>query len=240
MGKNISNGEKMKTEPLSSIKAIAIDYYGTLVDMGQPFTEIKQWFAEKYIGYIENTDVAYMAFLKEHARLKCSEEFYLGQALLMKSYKKSCEKYNIPFLPEVFQRLIIKLFTQPPAFSGAQQTIENLRKHYPVLLLTNADNQILYESITMQGFEFDYILSSEDLQCNKPNVKFFQKACELLHTPAEYVLMIGDSLTEDVDGANSYGMQAVWINSKKSLETESILQLASVCEIETILCTAHL
>lgn len=36
-------------------------------------------------------------------------------------------------------------------------TIKNLRKHYPVLLLTNADNEILYESTKMQGFEFDYI-----------------------------------------------------------------------------------
>lgn len=225
----------MKTKSISETKAIVVDYYGTLVDMGQPFIEIKRWFAEKYMSYIENTDTAYMAFLKEHARLQYSKEFYLGQALLLMSYKRSCEKYDIPFLPKEFQKMVIQLFTHPSAFSGAQQTIEKLRKHYPVLLLTNADNQILYESIQMQGFAFDYILSSEDLQCNKPNVKNFQKACELLCTPAEYVLMIGDSLTEDVHGAMSYGMQAVWINTKQSPEADSVLQLRSVCEIESIL-----
>ena len=88
----------------------------------------------------------------------------------------------------------------------------------------------------MQGFEFDFILSSEDLQCNKPDFKAFSKACELLNTLAENVLMIGDSLTEDVYGAMAYGMQTIWINSKKSLETESILQFATICEVESIFC----
>jgi 2-haloacid dehalogenase/putative hydrolase of the HAD superfamily len=220
---------------ISSVKAIAIDYYGTLVDVGQPFMEIKEWYVNTYNNFSENINRIYMAFFKEHAKLQCSKEFLLGQTLLMNSYKKSCDKYNLPFLPEAFQRLIIQLFTQPPAFTGAQQTIRNWRKSYPVLLLTNADNQILYESIKIQGFEFDFILSSEDLQCNKPNVKTFQKACELLNTPAENVLMIGDSLTEDIYGAMSYGMQAIWINSNKMVETGEVLQLKSICEIETIL-----
>ncbi len=229
----------MKTDILSSIKAIAVDYYGTLVDVGQPFTEIQKWFANTYVTFSGNINGMYMAFFKEHAKLQCGKEFFLGQTLLMKSYKKSCDKYSLPFFPEAFQRLVIKLFTQPSAFFGAQQIIKNLRKYYPVLLQTNADNQILYESIKMQGFEFDFILSSEDLQCNKPDVKVFQRACELLNTPVENVLMIGDSLTEDIHGATSYGMQAIWINSKQSPETDSVLQLTSVCEIESMLCMPH-
>ena len=217
------------------IKAIAVDYYGTLVGVGQPFMEIREWFASTYFSLSGNINGIYIAFFKEHAKLQCGKEFLLGQTLLMKSYKKSCDKYNLPFFSEAFQRLIVQLFTQPPAFTGAQQTIRNCRKSYPVLLLTNADNQILYESIKMQGFEFDFILSSEDLQCNKPDVKAFQRACEILNTPAENVLMVGDSLTEDIHGATSYGMQAIWINSNKSMETEEIFQLKSICEIESML-----
>lgn len=230
-----SSGDKMITELFSSIKAIVVDYYGTLVDVGQPFLEIKRWFADKYNDSIGNIDDLYMAFLKEHARLLCNKEFYLGQSLLMKSYKKSCDKYNIPFLSEDFQKLIIKLFIQPPAFSAARQTIENLRKSFPVLLLTNADNQILYESIKIQGFEFDYIVSSEDLKCNKPNAKMFQAACNLLKTFPKQVLMIGDSLTEDIYGAIEYGMEAIWINREKADIANKIPQLVSICELVSIL-----
>ena len=226
----------MKMDNRSLIKAIVVDYYGTLVDVGPPFMVIKEWLANTYVSSSNNINGIYMAFFKEHAKLQCGKEFFLGQTLLMKSYEKSCDKYKLPLFKEAFEKLIIKLFTQPPAFSGAQQVIKNWRKKYPVLLLTNADNQILYESIKVQGFEFDFILSSEDLQCNKPNVKAFQKACELLNTPAENVLMVGDSLTEDIQGATSYGMQAIWINSNKSVETGDVLQLKSICEIETILC----
>jgi len=227
----------MITYPM--VKAIAVDYYGTLVDIGRPFDEIKRWFAEKHYEQIENTDSLYKSFIKEHARLQYGNKFLLGQDLLMTSYKKSCDKYNLTFFSEEFQELFIKLFTQPLAFLGAREAIEKWRKHYPVLLLTNADNKILYESIGMQGFEFDYILSSEDLQCTKPNAKCFQRACELLHTSTEHVLMIGDSLTEDVYGAISFGMQAIWINSKKTQEADSIPQLASVCELEPILLKNH-
>lgn len=225
----------MKSEIFSSTKAILVDYYGTLVDVGHPFAEIQQWFTDTYAGFTDNTNCIYMAFYKEHVRLLCSNEFYLGQVLLMKSYRVSCDKYNIPFYPEVFQKLIIKLFTQPPAFSGAQRTIENLRRYFPVLLLTNADNKILYESIKKQKFEFDYILSSEDLQCNKPNTQMFLSACKILNVPVINTLMIGDSLTEDIYSATSIGMQAIWINAKKSKETESVLQLTSICEIEQLL-----
>ena len=219
------------------IKAIVIDYYGTLVDVGQPFEEIKQWFNSTYIKYINNINDLFMAFNKERAKLQYGKEFLLGHALLMKSYKKSCEKYDLPLFPEMFRKLINFLFVEPSAFPGAQQTIKRLRKYYPVLLLTNADNHILYKSIFMQGFNFDYVLTSEDLQCNKPNKKCFQSACELLNVSPKNILMIGDSLTEDIYGAADFGMQAIWINTKKSTNKESMMfHLSSVCEIVPLLC----
>lgn len=225
----------MKSEFFSSIKAILVDYYGTLVDVGHPFAEIRRWFTDTYADFTDNINGIYMTFFKEHVRLQYSDTFYLGQVLLLKSYKISCDKYNLPFYPDVFQKLIIKLFTQPPAFSGAKQTIKNLRREFPVLLLTNADNNILYESIKIQKFEFDYILSSEDLQCNKPDTHMFLRACEILNVPPMSTLMIGDSLTEDIYIATSIGMQAIWINPKKTKETESVLQLASISEMEQLL-----
>ncbi len=236
MNNKYTSGDEMKKESLFLVKAIAIDYYGTLVDVGHPFLEIRKWFTSTYNDSTNDINGIYISFMKEHARLLFDKEFYLGQVLLMNSYKKTCDKYNIKFMPAEFNRLIINLFTESPAFLGAQRAIENLRKHYPVLLLTNADNQILYKSIEKQGFKFDYIVSSEDMRCNKPDIKLFQRACELLHTPAEHVVMIGDSLTDDVQGAMSYGMQSIWINTNDSMDKESVLQLSSVCDIESILC----
>ena len=32
------------------IRAVALDYYGTLVDVGKPFDRIRAWFAEKLHG----------------------------------------------------------------------------------------------------------------------------------------------------------------------------------------------
>lgn len=217
------------------IKAVVVDYYGTLVDVGQPFEQIKQWLANTYINHKSSINSIFMAFIKESARLQCDDEFYLGYELLLKSYAKSCDKYNIPFYPDMFKKLVFNLFIQPSAFPEAQKTMKKLRNHYPVLLLTNADNEILYKSISKKGFEFDFIVSSEDLKCNKPNLKAFKTACDLLDTPPEFVLMIGDSLTEDIYGAINYGMQAIWLNSSKKKIEDSIIQIESISEISSVL-----
>ena len=217
------------------IKAIAVDYYGTLVDVGHPFDDIKQWLREYYSDLPINIDNIYIAFLKEQIKLQNGGKFYSGQDIMIKSYKKACDKYNTPFHGDEFCKLIYRLFTYPLSFPNVKQTITKLRKHYPVLLLTNADNNILYESIKLQGFDFDFVLSSEDLQCNKPNIKIFKRASELLNVSPEHVLMIGDSLSEDIYGAIGCGMQAIWINKENCQCDTSILQIASINEVESIL-----
>ncbi len=225
----------MKSNNISLIKAIAVDYYGTLVDVGHPFDSIKRWIKETYAASSIDANNIHMAFLKEHVKLQNSNEFCLGQDILMRSYKKACNKYNLPFYRDKFYKLIFHLFTHPPSFPNVQKTIAKLREHYQVLLLTNADNYILYKSIKLQGFEFDFILSSEDLQCNKPDKRLFQRACEMLNVLPEYVLMIGDSLSEDIYGALACGMQAIWIN-RENLQCEpSILQIRSIGQIESIM-----
>lgn len=217
------------------IKAIAVDYYGTLVDIGHPFDSIKQWLIESNGVLSKTINSIFITFLKEQIKLLNDSKFYLGADIMLKSYKKTCDKYNINFNGAEFNELIYRLFAYPPAFPSVKRTIKSLRKRYKVLLLTNADNNILFESIKLHGFEFDYILSSEDSHCNKPNIKIFQRACELLNVSPGHVLMIGDSLSEDVYGALNSGMQALWINKDHRQSEMSIPQIASINDVESIL-----
>jgi len=215
------------------MKAIAIDYYGTLVDVGQPFLQIKNWIINKHGDSAHSSKKIYSAFFKEHVRLIYSRNFMLGQQLLMSSYIKACDKFGVEPYHEGFMDIIYGLFTSAKPFKGAVDTVRRLREEYPVLLLTNADNVILYKSIEMNGFEFDYIVSSEDQKCNKPNERIFREACKQLLMPPEQVLMVGDSLVEDIHGALAFGMKALWINAgggpTRGISVPQITTIGDLC-----------
>ena len=108
--------------------------------------------------------------------------------------------------------------------------MEQLRIRFPVALLTNADNVILYKSIEKHRFVFDCIITSEDMRCNKPAPALFHKVSERLSLPTSQIVMIGDSLTEDIQGASSVGMPAIWISQTGEKPGNVVCQAPSVRE----------
>lgn len=67
------------------------------------------------------------------------------------------------------------------------------------------------------GELFDLVFISEDLGAEKPAKGFFDKAladvkAQIGEVALDEVLMIGDSLTSDIKGANNAGIKACWYN----------------------------
>ena len=67
------------------------------------------------------------------------------------------------------------------------------------------------------GELFDLIFISEDLGAEKPSIEFFDKAladveASIGKVSLDEILMIGDSLTSDMKGANNAGVKACWYN----------------------------
>ena len=211
-----------------AVRAIAVDYYGTLVDVGRPFDVIRRWFASTYRFPPAQEQAFFMCFSKERARLQYASEFRPGYRHLLDSYEKACRRFQLPMRGLAFLRILAGIFTKAPAYPAAENIIRRLQASYPAVLLTNADNRYLYASIRRHEFSFDFILSSEDMCGSKPDQRMFSKACALLRTPPEEVLMIGDSLTEDVQGALSSGLQALWINRKGRPGGEGVPQVDSL------------
>lgn len=67
------------------------------------------------------------------------------------------------------------------------------------------------------GELFDLVFISEDVGAEKPAKAFFDKAlaevkAQIGEVALDEVLMIGDSLTSDIKGANNAGIKACWYN----------------------------
>lgn len=74
--------------------------------------------------------------------------------------------------------------------------------------------------IELSGLQphFDSILSSEQAQSCKPDSRIFAEALLRAECPPNAVFFVGDSIQQDIPGANRAGMQSVLIWSSPESE----------------------
>ena len=218
------------------LQAIAFDYYGTLVEIQQPFERIRDWF-DRFLqrsgrNSKELSKAFFMRFSRERAALATAEKYLPGYEILTTSYVRACERYHLLADQDDFSLFVCNLFLRPPAYVGAVELVASLRRRYRVGLITNADNGILRQSILRRGFLFDFVVTSEDVGRCKPHPAVFERALELERLSPAQMLMVGDSPVEDIMGAKQCGMPAVQICRQGEIQGEGcIRQLSQLREL---------
>ena len=101
---------------------------------------------------------------------------------------------------------------QPFADTFSLKTL-NIRK----AVLSNFNSTLGDKIANMFGRDFfDIIIGSEEQQLSKPDIRFYQRAVQLLDIAPEKILYIGDSLKLDVIPAQSLGIDAWLIDRDKN------------------------
>lgn len=83
-------------------------------------------------------------------------------------------------------------------------------KNIPICCVTDLTAQIQFRKLLKLNLEnrIKYIVTSEEVGVEKPNKKMFQKALEKLNLKANQVIMIGDSISKDIVGAEALGIKS--------------------------------
>ncbi len=93
---------------------------------------------------------------------------------------------------------------------GAEETLKALQNKAEIYIATNGLISIQTGRLkTIEGL-FKHAFISEEIGFIKPLPPFFEKILEKLGAKASECLMIGDSLSSDIIGAKSVGMDACW------------------------------
>ena len=69
----------------------------------------------------------------------------------------------------------------------------------------------------------------------KPHPTIFEFALSLAKASKEESIMIGDSLEADIDGALSFGIDAIYFNEQNFSTSKSIYQVNHLLELKNIL-----
>ncbi len=122
-------------------------------------------------------------------------------------------------------------------FAGVQSAILQLAKAFKLGVVTNGltiAQRRKYDLMQMQDWSQCYLIS-EELGISKPDRAIFQQALASLNLPASEILMVGDSLTSDYQGALNMQMDFCWVNKNQldlsegyqppAFEVQSVVQL---------------
>ena len=202
------------------IKAITFDLDDTFWDVKPVLinAEMKtRKFIEDSIGPLEWGSWEDFKLIRERLIVEdASYEFDVGKLrkklLLMKIQEQISDPETANELSEKAFQLFFKERNKVEFFPNVLDEIEKLAQIYELGCLTNGNADI--EMIGIGKF-FKFNISSKDVNANKPNKNHFQKAVELLGISKEEILHIGDHKINDMLGAISYGVKALWFNPDK-------------------------
>tara|TARA_Y100001970_G_scaffold204833_1_gene249402 strand:+ start:7797 stop:8477 length:681 start_codon:yes stop_codon:yes gene_type:complete len=103
-------------------------------------------------------------------------------------------------------------------YDGAAELLAQTKKTAKTGLITNGLESV--QKARLEHFNlyqyFEVILISGECGLAKPDPAIFQSSLDLLgHKRKDSVLMIGDSLSSDIAGANNFGIDSCWYNPKR-------------------------
>ncbi len=95
---------------------------------------------------------------------------------------------------------------------GAVELLDYLREKYALYIVTNGVSSTQHKRMKLTGLDrmVTKTFISEEVGAPKPRKEFFD-AC-LKGLDRNTVMLIGDSLTADIRGANDAGIQCIWFN----------------------------
>ena len=117
------------------------------------------------------------------------------------------------YLAERYQLFLSK---QGQTFPGVEDLLRKLiSQGYELYAATNGITAIQTGRLAQSGLapHFNQVFISEQLQTQKPDALYYEKmGQQITGFSKEKTLMIGDSLTADIQGGNNAGIDTIWYN----------------------------
>jgi putative hydrolase of the HAD superfamily len=135
-------------------------------------------------------------------------------------------------------------------FADVLDCLDDLSDSYTLGLITNGASCLQREKLATAGLDeyFDVVVVSAEFGVAKPDPSIFEHALSLLRSDREgpdhegpdreHAVMIGDSLTRDVDGAIAAGLQAIWVNRSgqpRPTDRPNLLEVSTLSDLPAAL-----
>ncbi len=173
------------------------------------------------------------------------QEFERGQItaerLRLRRFEMLFQAFQLPIAPPLFSTFYLQhLATGTDLIEGAHEVVSALHGEYQLAIITNGLKDVQRARLAQSaiGSYFAEIIISEEVGAVKPDPAIFESAfARLGHPQQAEVLLIGDSLTSDIQGGQNYGLDTCWFNPTRQPHKPG---LTSTYEIHHLAELAHL
>ena len=115
---------------------------------------------------------------------------------------------------ELAERFDVERRARHEVFADVAAPLNRLQESHSLALVTNGAACLQREKLAASGLSdyFEVVVVSADLGVAKPDASIFEHALSQLGVDADRAVMVGDSISKDVEGALAAGLEAVWVN----------------------------
>jgi len=191
-----------------TIKGIAFDMYGTVVDVGSvaeackevapdPAAFVSQWRAKQLeYTFLRTLMGRYRDFWK------VSE-----QAL-----EFTIQRFGLEVSPAQRKRLM-EAWLSPIPYPEVPSALPRLRERYPLAILSNGSPKMLRAGLERSRLRpyFRWVISVDSVKKYKPSPRVYQLAPKVMRLGKGEILFVSSN-SFDVAGAKSFGLRVCWIN----------------------------
>ena len=202
----------------------------------------KDTMGEFKIEYDENHHLKVYKDINTTIWKELEEGLITQKDLNIERFKRLSERLSVKFNEEEFAKSYMKhLAIASFLYDDSVAIVEELHKKYRLMIITNGlkdvqDNRIKKSIISKY---FEHIVISEEVQVSKPDSRIFQLALNnIKYTDKSKVLMVGDSLTSDIQGGINFGIDTCWFNPNKIVnktKIEPTYEISNFSELKSIL-----
>jgi len=157
-------------------------------------------------------------------------------------FKQLFDQYGLDIPPQDFSKKYLSYLGQSSfLMEDAQEIIQYLYNKYTVIIVTNGIKDVQFsrlEKSTIKDYNHGVVVS-EDIGVSKPDPDFFVHAFKLAnHQNKKSAIIIGDSLSSDIQGGINFGIDTCWFNYNNShpdIQLEPTYEIRNLRKIYDIL-----
>ena len=127
-------------------------------------------------------------------------------------FRLAFENMGVPGDADAATKRFFADLSRRQPFPETTQALKEIQGSYRTAVLSNADDGLLLPNLELLDVEFETVLSSEMARSYKPQPELFREMLQRLSLDPEEAVYVGDRHYEDVHGASSVGMNAIWID----------------------------
>ncbi len=137
------------------------------------------------------------------------------------SLRKTMERFDLPYRRSDSQAIVDAIPTWGP-WPEVPEALRTLASRYPLVLLTNSDNNAVMSNVEKLEAPIHRVLTAEDAQAYKPRFQAFEYMFKQLDCRPEDILHVSGSPRYDLMVANDLGIKnTVFVNRGYERETPS-------------------